>query len=75
MGKPLMQKNANYLCWVLSPQNSGVYLGTSDSRLYSEGKDQKDNSSRPAWENRQQDPISKKPFMKKAWWTGSRCKP
>jgi hypothetical protein len=32
---------------------------------YSEGKDQEDHNSKPAYANRSRDPISKKPFTKK----------
>jgi hypothetical protein len=39
---------------------------------YSEGRDQEDCSSKPAWANSAQDPISKKkPFTEKGWWSGS----
>jgi hypothetical protein len=42
---------------------------------YSGGRQQEDCSSKPAWANSLQDPISKKHFTKKGWWSGSRCKP
>jgi hypothetical protein len=41
---------------------------------YSGGRDQEDHSSNPARANGLQDPISKKPFIKKGWWGGSRCR-
>jgi hypothetical protein len=42
---------------------------------YSGGRDQEDHGSAPAWANSLQDPILKKAFTKKAWWSGSRCRP
>jgi hypothetical protein len=42
---------------------------------YSGGRDQEDRSLRSAPANSSQDPISKKPFTKKGWWSGSRYKP
>jgi hypothetical protein len=42
---------------------------------YSGGRDQEDGGSKPAWANSSQDPISKKPITKKAWWSRSRCSP
>jgi hypothetical protein len=38
---------------------------------YSGGKDQEDHSLKPAQENSLRDPISKKPNIKKDWWSGS----
>jgi hypothetical protein len=32
---------------------------------YSEGRDQEDHGSKPAWANSSQDPVSKKPITKK----------
>jgi hypothetical protein len=37
---------------------------------YSGGRDQK-----AAWANSSRDPILKKPFTKKGWGSGSRCRP
>jgi hypothetical protein len=39
---------------------------------YSAGRDQEDGSSKPAWANSWQDPISKKPITKMGWWSGLR---
>jgi hypothetical protein len=39
------------------------------------GKDQEDQSLKPAQENSLQDLILKKPITKKGWWSGSRCRP
>jgi hypothetical protein len=41
---------------------------------YSGGRNQEDHSSKPAWENSLRDPISKKPFTEKGWWSGSNCR-
>jgi hypothetical protein len=42
---------------------------------YSEGRDQEDCGSKPAWTNSSGQPISKKNpnTLKKDWWIGSRC--
>jgi hypothetical protein len=42
---------------------------------YSEGRDQGNCGSKPAWANSSRDPISKKPIIKKCWWSDSRCRP
>jgi hypothetical protein len=42
---------------------------------YSGGRYQEDHYSKPAQANSSWDSISKKPFTKKGWWSGSRCKP
>jgi hypothetical protein len=42
---------------------------------YLGGRDQEDHSLKPAGANSLQDPILKKPFTEKGWWSGSRCKP
>jgi hypothetical protein len=42
---------------------------------YSEGRDQEDLGSKPAWTNSSKDPVSKIPITKKGWWNGSRCRP
>jgi hypothetical protein len=42
---------------------------------YSGGRDQEDLGSKPAQANNFRDPISKKPFTKKGWWSVSRCRP
>jgi hypothetical protein len=42
---------------------------------YSGGRDQKGHSSKPTPANSPQDPILKKTFTKKGWWSGSRCRP
>jgi hypothetical protein len=42
---------------------------------YSGDRDQKGLSSKPAWANSSQDPIEKKKFTKKGWWSDSRCTP
>jgi hypothetical protein len=39
---------------------------------YSEGRDQEDHSVKPAQGNSSRDPILKKPFTKKGWWSGSK---
>jgi hypothetical protein len=39
---------------------------------YSGGRDQEDHCLKPAWGNSSQDPISKKPIIKKGWWSGAR---
>jgi hypothetical protein len=36
---------------------------------YSEGPDQENLCSKPAWTNSSQDLISKNPFTKKGWWS------
>jgi hypothetical protein len=41
---------------------------------YSEGRDQEDCGSKPAWANNSQDPILKKTNHKKVWWSDSRCR-
>jgi hypothetical protein len=38
---------------------------------YSGGREQEDCTSKPAWENSSQDPISKIPNTKQGWWSGS----
>jgi hypothetical protein len=40
----------------------------------SEGRDQEEQSLKPTQANSCQDPILKKPFTKKDWWSGSRCR-
>jgi hypothetical protein len=53
-------------------------LGASGSHLnprYSEGRDQEDRGSKLAHANMLLDPISKIPFSRKGWWSGSRCRP
>jgi hypothetical protein len=42
---------------------------------YSGGRAQEDCGSKSAWANCSQDPILKKPFPRKGWWSGSRCRP
>jgi hypothetical protein len=42
---------------------------------YSGGRDQENCGLKPARANSLQDPISKKLFTKKGWWSGSRCRP
>jgi hypothetical protein len=42
---------------------------------YSGGRDQKDHGLKLAWANSSWDPLLKKPFTKKGWWSGSRCRP
>jgi hypothetical protein len=42
---------------------------------FSGSRDQEDRSSRPAWANNLRDLISKKPIIKKGWWSGTRCRP
>jgi hypothetical protein len=39
---------------------------------YSGDRDQEDCSLKPAWANSSQDLISKTPFTKNGWWSGSR---
>jgi hypothetical protein len=38
---------------------------------YSGDRDQENLGSDPAWENSSRNPNSKKPFIKKRWWSGS----
>jgi hypothetical protein len=55
---------------------SWVLVAHACNPSYSEGRDQEDCSSKPAWANIvPQDPISKKSFTKEGWWSGSRCRP
>jgi hypothetical protein len=35
---------------------------------------QEDRSLKPAQANSSRDPVSKKPFTKKGWWNGLRCR-
>jgi hypothetical protein len=63
----LVIKYINYSCWVL--------VAHASNPNYSGGRDQEDRSSKPAWANSLQDPVSKKPFTEKGWWSGSRCRP
>jgi hypothetical protein len=42
---------------------------------YSGGRDQEDHSLKPSQANSLRDPISKKPFTEKGWWSSSRCRP
>jgi hypothetical protein len=42
---------------------------------YSGGRDWEDHNSKPALANGSWNPILKKPFTKKSWWSGSRCRP
>jgi hypothetical protein len=42
---------------------------------YSGGRDQEALSSKLAQANSSQDPLLKKPFTKKGWWSGSRYRP
>jgi hypothetical protein len=42
---------------------------------YSGGRDQEDCGSKPTRTNNLQDPILKKLFIKKDWWSGSRFRP
>jgi hypothetical protein len=41
---------------------------------YSGSRDQEDCGSKPAWGNSSRDRISKKPFTKNGWWSGSEFK-
>jgi hypothetical protein len=41
---------------------------------YSRSRDQEDHSSKPAWTNIPQDPVSKKHITKRGWCSVSRCK-
>jgi hypothetical protein len=52
------------LCWAAM-----VYASNPS---YSGGRDQEDHGSKPALANSLQDPLLKKPFTKKGWWSGSR---
>jgi hypothetical protein len=45
------------------------------NRRYSGGRDQEDHGLKPAWGYSSWDPISKKTFTKKGWWSGSRYRP
>jgi hypothetical protein len=38
---------------------------------FCEGRDQEDSQQKPAQANISHDPVSKKPFTKKGWWSGS----
>jgi hypothetical protein len=42
---------------------------------YSGARGQEDRASKPTLANSLQDPILKKPIMRKGWWSGSRCRP
>jgi hypothetical protein len=41
---------------------------------YSRGRDQEGHSLKPVRANSLQEPVLKKPFTKKGWWSGSRCR-
>jgi hypothetical protein len=43
--------------------------------VISGGRDQEYVCWKPAWANSSGDPTSKKPTIKKGWWSGSRCRP
>jgi hypothetical protein len=42
---------------------------------YSGSRNQEDHSSKPAQANSSPDPVLKKPFTKKSWWSGLRWRP
>jgi hypothetical protein len=42
---------------------------------YSEGREQEDRGSEPAWVSSSGDPILKKPTKIMGWWSSSRCRP
>jgi hypothetical protein len=60
-----LSKNRNYQALVTHACNP----------TYSGGRNQEDCSSKPAQANSSHNPISKKPFTKKGWWSGQRCRP
>jgi hypothetical protein len=56
-------------------QSSWVQVAHSCNPSYSGGRDQQDHGWKPAWANSSWDLISKRPFTKKGWWSGARCRP
>jgi hypothetical protein len=80
-----------YLCIFFSYDNPGSYtwlgqdclvfpLQSRESRTLRYCQEmtrdhQEDLGSKSARANSSQDPISKKPFTKKGWWIGWRCRP
>jgi hypothetical protein len=64
--KPSLQKqNEHSGHWWLTP----VILATQEAEI------RRISSSKPDSANSSQDPILKKHFYKKDWWSGSRCRP
>jgi hypothetical protein len=63
--KKEMAVRTAYTCW--------VPVAHACNPSYSEGKDQEDRSSKPAWVNTSSAPILKKTITKKGWWSGSTC--
>jgi hypothetical protein len=71
-------KNAALWHWtrsLLREKTNWALVAHACNPSYSEGRDQEDHSSKPAWPNTSRDPIWKKKSQKKGWWSGSRCRP
>jgi hypothetical protein len=56
-------------------EHSQALVAHTCNPSYSGGRDQEDCGLKSAQANGSQDPILKKPFTKKGWWSGSRCRP
>jgi hypothetical protein len=67
--------NKNIQIKFKSMQKSWTSVAHACNPSYSGGRDQEVHSSKPAKANSLQNPISKKTFIKKGWWSGLRCKP
>jgi hypothetical protein len=66
------------LTWEEPDRNSPGFLcagAYACNPSYSGGTDQENWGSKAAWANSLRNPILRKPFTKKCWWTGSRCSP
>jgi hypothetical protein len=66
--------------WLLPPPHgikSALATGCQCNPSYSEGRDQEDHGSKPAWGSSLRDPILNIPntHTKKGWWSSSRCRP
>jgi hypothetical protein len=53
---------------------SWVLVAYACNPSYLGDRDQEDQGLKPAQANSLQDPIWKKPFTKKVWWNGWRCR-
>jgi hypothetical protein len=67
-------KNQKLLCIICRQDQakSQVPVAHTCNPSYSGGRDKEDCGSKPAWANSSQDPILKKAFPKKDWWSDSR---
>jgi hypothetical protein len=60
------------ICQAKSKCTSQVLVAHTCNPSYSGGRDQEDGSSKLTQTNSLRDPIMKKPFTQKGWWTGSK---